>query len=287
MSVTYATARAEIAKRAQEFLQSSATNGSTTTLVDANALNYADGYWDEATVLITSGTNNGLERRVQTYTQSTSTLTLYSSLAGAVASGDSFELFRRFGPTDILTATNRALNIAAPDFREKVVAIVTATQDTLQYGFPTGPDLMDKGFVALEYQLYTDASRSTWPYERVDPSLYEIRDDFNGTTNVRTLQIRFNPETNRLLRFVYDGPLGNVASPSDVIHLDLPELEWLYTQAAAELWRIEASRTTDATRQGALEVLARWESDADRRRRQLGQERRPSPLRRTVFRTTV
>jgi hypothetical protein len=184
-------------------------------------------------------------------------------------------------------ATNRSLNIAAPDFREKVVAIVTATQDTLQYGFPTGPDMMDKGFVAIEYQEFTDAARTTWPYRRIDPSLYEIREDFDGSVTIRTVQLRFNPETNRLLRFVYDGPLGNVTTATDVIHLDKPELEWLYTQAACELWRIESSRTTEAQRKAALEEAARWEGTANSLRRRLGQERKPSPLRRTQFRTNI
>jgi hypothetical protein len=56
----------------------------------------------------------------------------------------------------------------------------------------------------------------------------------------KTLQLKFNPETNKLIRFVYDMPLGNVSTATDVIHLDLPELEWLYSQAVTELWRIES-----------------------------------------------
>lgn len=288
MTVTYQTLRQEVAKRSQEFLMGTATGGSTTTVVDVNDLTHADDYWAEATVYFTSGANNDKTRRISAFAASTSTATLYSAVT-AVVSGDSFELYRRFPPADILTATNRAINIAAPDFREKVVAVVTATQDTMQYGFPTGPDLMDKGFAALEYQVYTDSSRSTWPYERVDPSMYDISEDWSTTDNknVLTLQLRFNPETNRLLRFVYDGPLGNVTTATDVIHLNTPEIEYLYSQTIAELWRIELMRTADVNRQSVEAELARADAFADKLRRQLGQERKPSPIRRTVFRTTV
>lgn len=285
MSATWQTIRAEVAKRAQEFLSGTASGGSTTTLVDANKLNYADGYWDETVVLATSGTNADQERRVQTYTGNT--LTLYSAFTAAVASGDSYELYRRFPPgSDILTAVNRAISVAGNDFRERVIAVVTATQDTLQYGCPTAPDADAMDLVALEYQEFTDAARSTWPYRRVDPSLYEIREDYDTTGNVtvKTLQLRFNPETNRLLRFVYEGPLGTLTGVSgERVRLDAPALEWLYTQSAAELWHIEAARTTDASRESALKEAARQQQRAGELRRRLKQGKDRRPLRHTVF----
>lgn len=284
MSVTLATARSEVAKRAQEFLSGQATGGSTTTLADSNNLTHQDNYWNETIALVTSGTNNGLQRRVQTFTSSTATLTMYSAFTGAVASGATYELYRRFSPGDVDTAINRSLNIAAPDFREKVRAVATATADTLQYAFPTGPDLMDKGLVEINYQYYTNANQTTWPYTKLASDMYEVIEDFNGTDSIKTLQLRFNPETNRLIQFVYDGPLGNVSTGTDKIHLDLPQLEWLYSQSVAELWRIETSRTVDSNRRAALEETARWEQNADRLRRQLGQEQPHRPLRRTTFR---
>lgn len=283
MSTTLSTARAEIAARAQEFLQGTATGGSTTTVVDSTNLQATDGYWAETLVLMTSGTNSGSQRKVQTFTSSTSTLTLYSAFAGAVASGATYELYRRFSPVDIKTALNRAINIAAPDFRERSVAVATAVSNTLQYSLPTGPDFMGMGLVAVEYQYFVDSTQTTWPFTKVSPDDYEVREDFNGTNNVNTLQLKFNPTTNRLIRLVYQGRLGNVSSDSDVIRLDLPELEWLYTQAVAELWRIESSKTVDANRRAAVEEMARWESSADRLRRQLGTEPPPRPLRRTRF----
>lgn len=286
MSTTLNVARSEVAKRAAEFLSSTATGGSTTTLADTNNLTHQDNYWNETIALVTSGTNAGQQRRVQTFTSSTATLTMYSAFVGAMASGAAYELYRRFSPTDVDTAINRSLNIAAPDFREKARAVATATAGTLQYAFPTGPDFMDKGFVGLEYQFWTDSAQSTYPFTKLAPDQYEVLEDFNGSNTIRTIQLRFLPIQNRLLRFVYDGVIGNVATGTDTIHLDLPELEWLYSQAVTELWRIETGRTADSNRRAALEEAARWESNADKLRRQLGQEQSQRPLRRTSFRLT-
>ncbi len=282
MSTTLSAARSAIAARAQEFLSGAATQTTNTTnLTDTNLLQHADGYWSESTVLFTSGANNGLARRIQTYTGTSSTAVLYSAVPTTIASGVSYELYRRFTPTDIKNGLNRAMNVAGPDFREKVRAVATATADTLQYAVPTSPGL--SWLVGVEYQNFTQSGQGDWPYIRLDPSQYEIIEDFDGSLSVKTLQLRFNPQTNRLIRFVYDAPLGQVSADADVIHLDLPELEWLYTQAVAELWRIEASRTSDASRRSALEELARWDATADKLRRQMIQPPAQAPLRRTRF----
>jgi hypothetical protein len=286
MSVALSAARQEVSKRAQEFLMGTATGGSASTVVDANNLFHVDGYWDETWVYATSGTNNGLTRRVQTFTSSTNTLTLYSAFTGAVPSGMTYELYRRFSPSDVTTSINRAINVGAPDFREKVRAVATATMNTLTYAFPTGPMMLDKGLVGIEYQWYTDATQTDWPYQKVSTDLYEVLESWDSVTSTskKTLQLKFNPETNKLIRFVFDGPLGNVTNDTDIIHLDLPELEWLYQQATAELWRTEVSRTSDASRKSALEELARHETRADQLRRQLAKELPPRALRRSSFR---
>jgi len=287
MSSTLAVERAEVSARAQEFLAGIATAGSTTTLSDANLLTHADGYWDETSILMTSGSNVGMIRRVQTFTAATSTLNFYSAMTGSVASGNQYELYRRFDPTMVDRAINRAINVGSPDFREKARAVATAISDTLQYAFPTDPQFRERNLVAIEYQYYSDAAQTTWPFTKMDPSQYEVIEDWVGSSTQTLLQLRFNPTTNRLIRFVYEGPLGNVATSTDIIHLDLPELEWLRSQAVTELWRMEASRTVDSNRKAAIEEAARWESNADKLRRQLRHPDQVRPLRRTVFRTTL
>lgn len=286
MSVTLATARAEVAKRSQEFLSLVATGGSTTTFADTNSLTHADDYWNEAILLATSGTNSGLQRRVQTFTASNGTLTLYSALTAAVLAADTAELYRRFSPTDCDLSLNRAINVAAPDFREKVRVDQAVTTDTYTYAVPiaSNPEMFDRGLVGIEYG--DTSQNATRPLQRLPRDLYDIVEDYStvSNSNVKTIVLRFNPYTGYTLRAIFDGPLANVSSSTDRIHLDLPQLEFLYTQAVAELWRIEASRTVDANRKAAIEQLAHWEQNADRQRRGLGMERKQAPLRRTTFR---
>ena len=285
--ISLATCRQEVARRATEFIQGSATsNTNLTTITDVNALNYVDAYWAEAWVLMTSGTNNDQLRRTSTFIGSTQTLTLYQGLTASPATNDTYDLYRRFNPfTDIKNAINRAINIGAPDFREKHRDTVTATFNTLQYQFPTL--LMDKGLVAIEYQWFVMSTQTDWPYQPLSTDLYSIIESWDSVNNnvKKVLQLKFNPETNKLIRFVYDMPLGNVNSSNDNIHLELPELEWLYTQSVAELWRIESMRTSAATRQAALESAAKADVEADKLRRQLAPETAPKALRRSTFRT--
>jgi hypothetical protein len=287
LSVTLATIRTEVSKRAEEYLAGVATGGSTTTVVDTNKLYAADGYWDEASILFTSGTNLNLERRVQSF--STATLTLYSAVTASVSAADTYELRRRFTIVDLDTAINRAINVGAPDFREKVRVDMTATADTYAYAVPiaSNPSMSDKGLIGIEYGDTTVVP--TRPLSRLPKELYDINEDYDATTTnatVKTLVLKFNPFTGYTIRFIFEGPLANVSVYTDRVHLDLPELEWLYSQSATELWRIELSRSTDASRKQALEELGRWEANADRLRRQLGFVRKQTPLRRTAFRIT-
>lgn len=289
MSVTLATARFAVATRCQEALALVATGGSSNTFADTNNLTHADDYWNEAILLATSGTNSGLQRHVQTFTSSSATLTLYSALTAAVLAADTAELYRRFSPTDCDLAINRAINVGAPDFREHVRVDVSVTADTYSYAVPitNNPDIYDKTLIGVEYG--DTSQNSTRPISRLPASLYEITEDYvvsSTNANVKTVVLKFNPMTGFTLRLVFDGALANVSGSTDRIHLDLPQLEWLYSQAVAELWRIEASRTADVNRPAALSELARSEAYADRLRRQLGFVRKQAPLRRTVFRTS-
>jgi hypothetical protein len=285
-SVTLATARQELAKRASEFLQGTATGGSTTTVVDANNLQYADDYWDEQMLLFTSGTNNGLTRRVQTFTKSSFQATLYSAATASVMSGDTYELYRRFSPNDHKTALNAAINKSWPSFyQDRSTAVVTATQDTLQYGFPTGPDIGDKGLIAIEYQNWTLPTQTTFPYAVLAPDEYDVRKNWDTVANarLRTLQLRFNPATNRLIRFVFGAPLPKVSVDTDYINLGDPELEWLYAQAKAELWRLESNRSESVARKDAMQMLTVSQQEADGLRKDLAMAWPPKPIRRTRF----
>jgi len=291
MSVTFSNAVAEVARRAGEFLTGTATGGSTTTLIDTNGadLQASDDYWNECVVEMTGGTagNVGQRRRVSDFVSATAQATFYGSFPSTVASGDSYRLYRRFTPVDYERAINRSLNTAWPDFGDTVRKTVTTTRDTLQYAVPTGPDIGNRGLIALEYEVYTDASQTTWPFLRLDPSVWELfsSSPAEGASGVRTntVQLRFNPESNRDLRFIFAAALPQMATTTDPIHLDPPEVEWLYTDAVANLWRTEASRAPAGQRDDAQRQADRWAEDAARLRQRLMPEKPNRPLRRPTF----
>jgi len=282
-NVTLLTARSEIAKRATEFVMGTATGGSTTTLIDVNNLQYVDSYWNEQTVLFTSGANNGLQRKISAYTSATSQATLYSALTGAVVSGVTYELYRRFSPVDIKGALNAAINNAWPSFYEKTVFSITPTQDTLTYAFPSGVDLGTQGIQRVEYQAHTLPTQTTWPYQELSTDMYDVTERWTGTQSQKTLQLKFNPESNRLLRLTYGSPLRPVSADGDIISLGDPDVEWLYAKAIEQLWRMEASRSESVARKDALEERSAWAAKATELERKLGNPVDPAPLRRTRF----
>jgi hypothetical protein len=285
MSIPLSTARQELAKRTSEFIMGTATDGSATTLVDVNNLSYVDSYWNEAIVLFTSGTNSGLTRKISTFTSSSKQATLYSPATAAIVAGDTYELYRRFSPNDHKTALNAAINKSWPYFYEKVVAIATATHDTLRYTFPTGPEMGDKGFISVELQAFQEANQTSWPYYVLPQDKYTITEDYSTTAeySVKTLQLHFNPDTNRVIRLVFGAPLTPVSGDNDRIRIGLPEIEWLYAQAKAELWRMEAARSEEIARKDAIEEREAAQQEADRLKRDLAMNWPPKYLRRTLF----
>lgn len=282
-SITLLSARAEIARRSSEFVSGTATGGSTTTLIDVNNLQYVDSYWNEQTVLFTSGANNGLQRKINAYTSATSQATLYSSVTSAVASGDTYQLYRRFSPADIKGALNAAINNAWPSFYEKTIYYITPIQDQLQYAFPSGLGLGTQGLVKIEYQAHNLPTQTTWPYQQLGTDMYDVLESWSGTQNVKTLQLKFVASPTRLLRLTYGSPLRQVSADADVISLGDPEAEWLYAKSIEELWRLEASRSEAAARKDAMEERSSWKSKADDLERKLGDPPDPQPLRRTRF----
>jgi hypothetical protein len=284
MSQTLTTIRQEVARRATEFLQGTATGGSTTSVVDTVNLNQDDDFWGEAWVRFSSGTNNDAVRRVSASSQSAASLTLYSAAPASVGAGDTYDLHRRFSPVDIMNGVNSAVNKSWPDFFETVKSnVVTATTNTFRYDFPAG--VPEEGVIGIEMQILTDPNVPTYPYERLPISKYDIIREWDGSANAEKLilELRFNPQTNRLIRFLYAKPLQAVTTSTDRIHLDAPHLEWLYTQTIADMWRAEASRSADIARQDAKDQLQFWEEEEKKMRNRLRFRKEAQQLDKTTW----
>ena len=120
MPVTQGLTRANIRQRVcfnlagARFVSSTATGGSTTTIVDTSQKGGTDehkGKWG----LMTGGTagNIGLFRQVTAFVTSTSTFTISPALPSGVANGDTYELLPEdFTPTLIHSLINQAIDYA-------------------------------------------------------------------------------------------------------------------------------------------------------------------------------
>lgn len=92
--------RRSIAANLDQVPASSATaNGDTVTLVDANYIG-GDDEFNGGWLVFTSGTNDGLIRRVTDYASSTGTFTFKPAVAASTATSDTYEYWRAEYPPD-------------------------------------------------------------------------------------------------------------------------------------------------------------------------------------------
>ncbi len=109
MSTTLAALRPLLARACGAFFAGTCSAaGTTTALVDAagatNLLSYADGYWEDGYVRITSGSADGDVRKIKTFTQSTGTIVPHGAFTAAPGATATYELYKSFNPTTELEA---------------------------------------------------------------------------------------------------------------------------------------------------------------------------------------
>ena len=102
--------RRSIAANLDQALASSATaNGDTVTLVDANYIG-GDDEFNGGWLVFTSGTNDGLIRRVTDYVSSTGTFTFKPAVTASTATNDTYEYWRsEYPPARIHEFINQAI----------------------------------------------------------------------------------------------------------------------------------------------------------------------------------
>jgi hypothetical protein len=71
-----------------------ATGGTKSTLIDTVNLTQADDYWNWGYVIFSSGTNNGLSRKVVDFDNATKTATLDYPFEDTIEAGDMFTIYR-------------------------------------------------------------------------------------------------------------------------------------------------------------------------------------------------
>jgi len=136
---------AEIARRYGHYHRSTATGGSTTTIVNTTGLYEPDDFYvgHYAYIVTDAGgahaAPEGQERPVTDYDQSTGTLTVDPAFSAAVASGDTYELLA-LKRADIAAAINAAIRQAGETWLAPTVDTTTVTiaDDDYDYSLPVG-----------------------------------------------------------------------------------------------------------------------------------------------------
>jgi len=198
---TRAALRQELARRLNmDFAlrigsSSTATSGTTTTLVDTNNLTQTDDFWNGAWLYIandaSASTNDGAVRLISDFVQSSSTLTVLEPFGVANASSDEYEIHSPWNALQIHDALNDAIDDAFPEFFDTVIdETIIHLEDTLNYDLPTG----------------------TAPYYVNKIWIEEVNDKFRGTassgsstTLVDSGQSWDNDKWNGMQVAIYDG----------------------------------------------------------------------------------
>lgn len=107
--------RRSIASNLDQSPASSASDsGSTTTIVDANTIGGDDEY-NGGWLVFTSGTNDGLIRRVTDYASSSGTFTFKPAATASTASSDTYEYWRaEYPPERVHEFINQAITQRTP-----------------------------------------------------------------------------------------------------------------------------------------------------------------------------
>ena len=198
---TRAALRQEIARRVNmDFAlrigaSSTATGGTTTTLIDTNNLKQPDDFWNGAWLYIANDasatTNDGKVRLISDFANSSGTMTFLEPLGAANASSDEYEIHSPWNALQIHDAINDAIDDAFPEFFDTVIdETVVHLEDTMAYDLPT----------------------STAPYYVTKVWIEEVSDKFRGTasggsstTLVDSGQSWDNDKWNGMQVAIYDG----------------------------------------------------------------------------------
>ncbi len=144
MSVTRKDLRRDIARRLADYRMSTATGGSTTTLIDTTRLEDDDDRFNLAYLWIPArGSIVDVERQISDYAGSTRTFTFAAYSSMTIISGTEYELWCKWKPAEVTEAINMAIRDAYPSWFTEVLADKLVVCDNkLEYTLPTMRDLL-------------------------------------------------------------------------------------------------------------------------------------------------
>ena len=195
MATSRAALRREISRRLNsEFAlrvgnSSTATGGTTTTIIDTNALKQPDDFWNGAWLYIaddaSASTNDDKVRLITDFTQSSSTATFLEPLSVANASSDVYEIHSGWNAHQIHEAINAAIDDGFPEFFDMAMDdSIVITRDTLEYTLPTAtpPYFVNRLWIEQPEEKVQGTASGGSSTTLVDSTQSWTNDEWNGMT---------------------------------------------------------------------------------------------------------
>lgn len=192
------------------YLESTATGGTTTTIVDSDNLKgqYADDYLNDCWVSIITDAGGvhlppeGESRRVSDFAGSTGTITVPTNFSAAPAMEDTYRVWSVAPKAELLDAVAEALRAAWPAFHQRVVdTSLTVEEDTYEYALPA----------AIEYLQEVEIQGNEDSEYYVPVTNWRTRKESGGTRKL-ILDHTQSYTTGYSLRLVGIGPLDYPAN---------------------------------------------------------------------------
>lgn len=228
MPKTLADLIESVASQFGEYLQGTATDGSTTTVEDTANFLEVDDYWNGAYLYVLEDAGGagaapeGEERAVIDYSQDDQQITVDPALTAAVAAGDTFELLpaRR---SHLVRKINEAIREAHGHWLVTKTDTTTITLVTDDYAYTLPTDL-------VELMEVLTRESSDEPYSAVPPRYYWV----TGTPGAEELHFRAGTwwarlDTDQTVMLVYKARPSELAADTDELGLGAPAETELYT----------------------------------------------------------
>ena len=267
MAIRMHDATMQLAMRLGSFRSSTATGGSTTTLIDTVARTENDDDWNGGTVWIitdaggASAAPEGEWAIVSDFVNSTNTLTI-GTLTAAVASGDTYGLASARYPLDVLkTAINNEL------IKHQVIRYDTTSLDIVadqsEYTLPVG--IYGHNLVGVYEAVDTDSNDNQWT-----PLSFSVQEGNTGSQHTLVIHSRDVTAGNDIM-LEYRYRLVPLYLASDEIDTAIP-LDLILDSAAANC-EVIRMRTYGSESKLDIEMLKFYQQEA-----QLARMRNPIRL---------
>ena len=250
----------ELAARMGEYVLLPSVTGTTTSLTSSvlgqywtTTMGSTDapvGAWVYGTSTAVHADNRGVERRVRSYSPTTTTATFTTAWPGTISSG-AYEVHARTPRARKLAAINSAVRLLGFFWARHLVyaeaPLITAA-NTWTYNLPTANI---QSITRVELQVNTAAGFTGYPYVDASPWNWAAVPitDASGNTSIR-LQFGALPPPGRIIRLVAEIGYSDLVLDADILPLDAasygPASEFIYSWATLQLQRWETLRQPPA-----------------------------------------